>query len=283
MPEGPSSRKRLVGTVLGVVALGLLAFGGYEVYKWRIIAGGMRNLVSAKWWSEHNRGEDLYNTNTRFLKRGNRGLHEVCLTFDDGPHPGSCEAILDALTAHKAQATFFLVGRRIKERPDLVHKILDGGFEVGNHTQDHYRLDTLNDKQVRAELENCDTNYFRVSGKHMTLFRPPGMRINDSIQKTVDELGYTTIGWDIGAKDFVGGPVKSSAALPKDEIAKRVIKQLTDGAIILLHDNPDTAASMPYLLDYLDAHGYKVVNASQMLAHLPHPVLLASSTGDRRM
>ncbi len=260
------------------MVLVLAVAGLYKLNLIRKDVGGVKNMVSRAYWTERLNGTDLYNPQTRFFKRGNRANHEVCLTFDDGPHPQSCQAILDTLKKYDAKASFFLVGKRIKEHPELAKAILDQGFEVGNHTQDHLRLDTLKPNQVKNELINCEINFYRATGAHMHLFRPPGMRFNDDIMATVNQMGYTTIGWDIGAKDFIGAPLKGKTQSPQ-LIADSVLKQLDDGVIILLHDNPDTASALPQILEKLKADGYKMLDSTQMMAHLPKPVVIESNAG----
>ena len=149
--------------VLWLVAAAAVAFGGWRLNVLRKEAGGMHNVLSRAWWNDHLKGDDLFNHETRFFKRGNRAYHEVCLTFDDGPHPQSCAQILETLKKYDAHATFFLVGKRIKEHPEYAKQIIDMGFEVGNHTQDHLRLDQLKSNQVKNELVNCEINFKRAT------------------------------------------------------------------------------------------------------------------------
>lgn len=74
-------------------------------------------------------------------------MPRAALTFDDGPGP-STAAILDALAAHGARATFFVLGRNVVEAPwcgdperarSLVVRALREGHVVGNHTYSHRR------------------------------------------------------------------------------------------------------------------------------------------------
>jgi peptidoglycan-N-acetylglucosamine deacetylase len=271
--------KTVARIVFGLALLALLGYGGFRLNAFRIEAGGIRNVLSRAWWKEHLSGDDLFNHTTRVFKRGNRQLREVCLTFDDGPHPESCKSILATLKLYNAKATFFLVGKRIKENPALTKEILAEGFEVGNHTQDHLRLDTLRLDQVRNELINCETNFYRATGSHMALFRPPGMRYNDGVLSVAHSLNYVIVHWDVGAKDFVGGKLTQIHQDPH-VIAGRVIKQLDNGVIILLHDNPDTAAALPIILEELKKRGLASVNATTMMSHLPRPVLVRSNAGE---
>jgi len=62
-----------------------------------------------------------------------------------------------------------------------------------------------------------------------------------------------------------------------DKIKERVMRQVKDGSVVLLHDSPDTAAALPGIIRELRARGYGFVTASQMLARLPRPVYVATN------
>lgn len=277
----PGVRMKKRSIVVWAIVLTLGGVGVWRLNEFRKEAGGLRNMTSRAWWTEHLSGKDLYNPDTKVFKRGSREFKEVCLTFDDGPHPQSCGPILDVLKRYGAHASFFLVGKRIKEHPELAKLVLDSGFEVGNHTQDHLRLDTLKPNQVKNEIVNCAINFKRATGQSMVLFRPPGMRTNDDVMAQVKDLGYTTIWWNVGGKDFVGAPLKGKQQSPQ-LIADSILKQLDNGVIILLHDNPDTAAALPIILDKLKADGYKSLSATEMMARLNPPVKVPTNAGQPR-
>ena len=47
-------------------------------------------------------------------------LPVVALSFDDGPHPRFTLQVLEILRRHDATATFFLIGERAIQHPDVV-------------------------------------------------------------------------------------------------------------------------------------------------------------------
>ena len=149
--------------------------------------------------------------------------------------------------------------------------MIEEGHEVGNHTESHVRLDTLPLDKVREQLQECETAFEKATGQRMYLFRPPGMRFNDKILGIARGMGYTTVGWQIGAKDFTGG-----GATP-ELVEQYVMKQLKPGAIILLHDNPITSKALPNILRRVKAAGYNTVSVAQLLEHLPRPVMVATN------
>ena len=212
-----------------------------------------------------------YELNGDLLVHGNPSLKEIALTFDDGPYGETTEDILQTLESEQVQATFFVVGSHVNQRPELVRKIMASGHEVGNHTFSHPRLTQITNEQAREELVKCEQAVFKATGAHMNLMRPPGMKFDDGLLRLNQELGYTTIHWNALAGDYV--PVDPQM------IVKRILWQARPGSVILLHDTPATAAALPELLRRLKADGYRFVTVTQMLARLPRPVFLASNAG----
>ncbi len=240
----------------------LLASVGIGLYV-RNLAGGMRNAVSASYWAARMKTEDLYAPATRVLKHGNRSLKEIALTLDDGPKPQFAPRVLDILHKHGIRATFFLVGKCMQQYPELVRRVIAEGHEVGNHTQNHLRLDTLPLDKVRQEIVLCDDNFAKATTKHLFLLRPPGVRYNPKVLSVIAELGYTTVAWSVGAKD-------AEPSTP-EQVSQRVLDQVENGSIILLHCGTNTADALPNIIETLKNREYRFVTISQMLAHLPQP------------
>ncbi|MEZ0326207.1 MAG: polysaccharide deacetylase family protein [Fimbriimonas sp.] len=227
-------------------------------------------------------GPSLFVTEKGLLRRGESSFKTVAITIDDGPHGQSCEQILDALAAQQVTATFFVVGSRVDKESSLVRRMIDEGHEVGNHTMTHPRLDTLSAREVRHELLACQSSIRRATGREVALFRPPGMRSNLQVLSTARSLGYTTIDWTLGAKDFIGSNGIGEQVEPEPAlIARRVLTGASNGSIILLHDAPATAKAMPAILSGLKARGFQIITLTQMLASLPRPVFVTANPYSR--
>ena len=268
--------------IAAALVLVLLCVG---VVKMRSAADGLKNAFSARYWYDRWTGAELFNSSEQYLKRGPRGLHQLVLTFDDGPHPKSAASILDTLKQEQVHAAFFVVGKRVKQDPQMVKRMIDEGHEVGNHTQDHLRLDQLTPKQIDSEIVNCAVNVRRACGRDMHLLRPPGMRLTPTVTKETEALGYTVVGWNIGAKDFIpdqqitdmSAEQSSTLRTTPDQIVERVLRQVKDGTIILLHDNPTTAQALPQIITALKAKGYQFVPVTKFLEELPRPVSVVAN------
>jgi len=268
---------------LAPVVIGIGGFAWYIQHE----ADGFRNAVNPKYWSDRAKGLDEYEAKFAYFKRGARDKKEVCLTFDDGPHGACTEQELATLRREHVPAAFFVVGKRMKQHPDLIRKMLAAGMEVGNHTETHPRLSAISLNEAKKQITECEEDFEKITGRKMVLFRPPGMRENDSVMKMVKALGYQTIGWNVGAHDFVLGKndpkVSAKVALEvshtPEEVARRVIANLKNGSIILLHDQETTAEALPAIIAAVRKEGYRFVSCTQAMEDIVHPVRVVANPG----
>ena len=193
--------------------------------------------------------------------QGPRSARGVALTFDDGPHPLWTRAVRDALSARGLKgATFFVVAHKAEEHPDVVREIRERGHAVEVHSYAHDRLFALRGpRRVREDLERAVATIERLTGRRPSLFRPPIGHTNPTIARVADDLDLTIVAWS--ARGFDG----LSGARP-EQVAARVAKGLRPGAIVLMHDSPETGDAEPpgvralaTVLDAIEARGLEVV------------------------
>jgi len=243
---------------------------------------GLKNAFSPEYWEKRAIGEDEYVPRTAYFRRGPRDRKEVTLTLDDGPHGQCTTDELAILKAEKVPATFFVVGKKMREYPGLIKQMVAEGQEVGNHTETHPRLDTVTLEAAQKEIEDCGKDFEKITGRRMTLFRPPGMHENDPILAVAKNLGYHTVGWNVAAADFtpskkdkgVTAEMLESLKATPDQISDRITAHVIPGAIILLHDQPITAQALPKIIKTLREEGYTFVSCREALSHIDHPVAL---------
>lgn len=210
------------------------------------------------YWVKHWRGLDLYDPKTNLLEHGSYKYPEVALTIDDGPDPRYGPEIVKILHDNNIHATFFLVGTKVKQYPDLTRLIAKNGFEIGNHTYDHQRLPDLKPHEIANEIRFCERNIKSVTGIQTKYLRPPGVQYNDKVLNAAKALDYTTISWTCGAKDY--------DIQPPEYIARRIIERTENGSIIILHqDNASTAKALPFIIRSLKEKRYNFVTISEML------------------
>lgn len=230
----------------------------------------LRKVFDPVEWVRHWQGRDHYDTQSALLQEGDSTVPEVALTFDDGPDPTYGPQVAAILTAKHVPATFFLVGMRVKQFPEVARLLARDGFELANHTYNHQDLPALKPHEIANELRLCDADIYAATGRHTTLMRPPGVQYNDKMLGVTKALGYVTVSWTVGAKDYD----KDTSA---DFIKERVLDRTAPGAIILLHqDTPATVAALPAIIDGLRIQGFRFVTVSQMLTRL-HAKLPAPS------
>lgn len=186
----------------------------------------------------------------------------VALTFDDGPHPVYTPQVLSILKRHGVKATFFLIGKRVEQFPEIARRIVAEGHEVGNHTYSHpANLPKENWEQVRQEIEKCSEAIERVTGVRPKLFRPPRGFLNYKVLTLAQLEGYTLVFWTVSA-DHKDAPTPEA-------MAQRVFKLVHPGAIILMHDGRipsrwKDVKALPLIIEGLQKRGYKFVTVSEL-------------------
>lgn len=192
---------------------------------------------------------------------GSRDRHRVALTFDDGPDPERTPALLDAFAELGAPATFFLVGNRVDEHPELAARIAREGHEVGNHTHSHPYLPLSRSRVVARELASADTAIERATGIVPALARPPYGGRSPRNVRVFDRAAKRLVLWDVNSFDWKG----RSAS----EIAQRVLARTRPGSIILLHEaragGEVTIEAVRLLVPALRERGYELATVSRTL------------------
>ena len=159
---------------------------------------------------------------------------EVALTFDDGPNEPYTPQLLDILARYGVQATFFVIGRYARRRPDLVRAIRQGGHHVGNHTMTHPSLLWERPSRVRRELVDCNQAIEDATGEPVEYFRPPFGGRRPDVLHTAAELGLTPVMWNVWGKDWDATDPQTVAALVQEGI--RHNQRRHRGSNVLLHD-----------------------------------------------
>jgi peptidoglycan/xylan/chitin deacetylase (PgdA/CDA1 family) len=164
-----------------------------------------------------------------------RDRAELALTYDDGPNEPWTSQLLDLLARHDIRATFFLIGRYVRERPDLVREIQAAGHVIGNHTVTHPWLAVESPKRVREELMGCNAALEDVLGEPVRFFRPPHGSRRPDVLRAARDLGLTAVMWNAMGFDW---RVDTTA----DEIAGHLERGIArnrrrgHGSNLLLHD-----------------------------------------------
>ncbi len=190
----------------------------------------------------------------------------IAMTFDDGPDAKLTPRLLDILKERHIHATFFVLGERVMDHPEILQREIAEGHEVGNHSWDHKALNKLGEGGLQHELADTSDLIKQTIGKPVTLMRPPYGATNPRLSRAIEkEYGMKVILWSVDPDDWKdpGASVVSSRILNgwKESGGAK------PGAIILSHDiHKGTIEAMPATLDALLAKGYKFVTISELLA-----------------
>jgi peptidoglycan-N-acetylglucosamine deacetylase len=165
----------------------------------------------------------------------NRNPKEIALTFDDGPNDPYTFQLLDLLAGHGVRATFFMIGRFVQERPDIVRAVQAAGHLIGNHTMTHPWLVLESPASVRRELEDCNSALEDVLGERVNFFRPPHGSRRPDVLRTARDLGLIPVMWNVIGHDWEPG-ILAADVLSRVEKGVKRNRRAGWGSNIVLHD-----------------------------------------------
>lgn len=193
----------------------------------------------------------------------------VALTFDDGPNPPYTQQVLAVLKKHNVKATFFVVGQRAIEYPDVVQYVYKEGHELGNHTWSHRVLVGKSNAFIHEEIDKTDLLIRELGYTGPIHFRSPrgmkfiGLQWILSNQKRPNIL-FDAYGWDW------------TKNITAEKIAYSILKGVRHGSIILLHDGDgdhndgitdrsQTVLATELIILALKEEGYRFITISELL------------------
>lgn len=208
------------------------------------------------------------------IARGPRTGDRVALTFDDGPHPVFTPRVLDALRRHGARASFFVIGRFVRDNAELVRRVVAEGHGVGTHSFSHARTIMMHPPRkmagdVRAGIDAVAA----VTGVRPRLYRQPMGLVTRWVDLAVRWNDVTLVAWSVRGGD---NHLADDAAAAARALAER----LAPGDIVVLHDGADhdpdgevcrrrrewTLALLDPLLAAMKARGLASVPVEELLA-----------------
>ena len=191
---------------------------------------------------------------------------EVALTYDDGPNDVATLQLLDVLSRHNVRATFFMIGRFVRQRPQIARTVHEAGHLVGNHTMTHPWLAWQPERVIRDELRGCSEVLEDVIGAPVRYMRPPHGARRPAVLRAAGDLGLTVVQWNVMGNDWA--PIGAEGVLRKVQRGLESALERGRGANILLHDGFDqrmgadrsaTVEATDRLLTQLKAGGRRIV------------------------
>ena len=200
-------------------------------------------------------GEGMLRLMEQELMEQSQAHPEVALTFDDGPSPKYTPLLLDGLKERNVRATFFLLGKNVKENQELVQRMQAEGHLLGNHTYNHVQLNKIPETTARQDILKTNNEIYEATGKYPEYMRPPYGAWKKNMELCVEML---PVFWDIDTLDWKSQNV--------DAILKAAGEEPEDGSIILMHDEYQTSVEAALLLiDRLKEKGYEFVTVDELI------------------
>lgn len=180
---------------------------------------------------------------------------QIAFTFDDGPG-GNTEMLLDGLKERNAKASFFLLGSKAEDCPELVARMFDEGHLVGNHTYSHVNLRKCSNSEIKEQIEKTNAVLESITGEAPSFIRPPYGAYTGLMLERIDEIPVL---WSMCPKDW-------EHENDEDYICSYIVEHARDGQIVLLHDpRPATVPAVLRAMDILKEEGYEFVRADELL------------------
>jgi peptidoglycan/xylan/chitin deacetylase (PgdA/CDA1 family) len=150
------------------------------------------------------------------------------LTFDDGPHPQVTTTLLRYLqTAGITHATFFFIGDRMRQYPDLVRQVAAAGYTIGYHSMDHRDFKHASKEAIERDIIQFKNTLNTILGQEypLSLGRPPyggfaagasqmalpagarsynglSQRVAPAIRTAFQDQGLQLVLWDVDSQDW---------------------------------------------------------------------------------
>ena len=213
-----------------------------------------------------------FSLTTNVVCHGPKNEKWIALTFDDGPNEPYTSQILDILDREHVPATFFPLGKNSRLYPQVIRRMAETGYVIGNHSWDHRSMVWMGPEEVLNEIEGWEKSIDISYQPGLRLFRSPHGWKNPFMESQLKKKGYHLIGWSRGVWD---------SDQPGEEVLlQRLLKKPTNGEMILLHDGEDikvgadrrqTVAILPALIHEYRRQGFQFVTIPQILERQATP------------
>lgn len=181
----------------------------------------------------------------------------IAITFDDGPNASYTPILLDGLKKRGVHATFFLIGKNIEKKGNdvLVKRLQEEGHLIGNHTYSHVEIRKLDNETALHELEMTTKLIENITKEPVEYMRPP---FGSWQEKLSEEINLLPVMWTVDPLDWT--------TKNEDEIVNKVVTEVKENDIILLHDCYESSVNAALrIVDLLLERGFEFVTVDELL------------------
>ena len=182
---------------------------------------------------------------------------KIALTFDDGPNTKYTPVLLEGLKERNVKATFFLIGENAEkpENREIIERMYQEGHLIGNHTYSHVEIAKVDNDTAIEELKKTNQIIREITGEEVLFMRPPFGEWQKELEREIDLI---PVMWSVDPLDWTTANV--------DEVVNKVIAEVEEDDIILLHDCYESSVQAALrIVDLLLAEGYEFVTVDELL------------------
>ena len=183
----------------------------------------------------------------------------VALTFHGDGSPELANALLSEAEKADARLTVLAVGQWLAQYPQMAERVLKGGHELGNHTENHLDIDAMSESQAYEEIERCAQRLEQLTGSRGRWFRQSqAQHASADVRAAARRAGYgTLLSYDLDPLDYTD---PGSTA-----VVHNVLNKIHGGDIVSMHlGHPETVTALPVILAGLKTRGLRAVTASEL-------------------
>ncbi|MET8245980.1 polysaccharide deacetylase family protein [Streptomyces sp. NPDC005202] len=195
------------------------------------------------------------------ITHGPRDRPRVALTFHGQGDPALARTLLTEAEKHGARITVLAVGTWLDQHPEMARRILDGGHDLGNHTQRHLAINAMSEADAQSEITACADRLKRLTGSIGTWFRPSrAPAAAPLVARLARRAGYPhVLSYDVDSLDY------TSPGAPA--ITRNILAEVRNGSVVSLHFGyPDTVTALPAVLQELVRRGFHAVTTTELLS-----------------
>lgn len=184
-----------------------------------------------------------------------KSIKKIAITFDDGPSSKYTNVLLDILKKENVLATFYVLGNKVEQYPDILRREYTEWHEIGNHSYQHLNLTSMSGRTMQEDLYKTDQAIYAVIHQYPKTLRPPYGWVNLGI---IEKSAMPIVLWSIDPRDWKTHSKKKNIA---------AIENVKSGDIIIMHDiHEESVASVADIIHILHEKWFTFVTVSDLLS-----------------
>ena len=181
----------------------------------------------------------------------NSGYVALTCNVDLGWETEYVQGILDVLKKEDVKITFNVTGRWAEKNPEMLLKLKSEGHEIGNHGHRHLDYAKLSYEENLEQIKTSKKIIEDIIKDETKFFQAPAGSFGEGTMKAANELGYTSIKWDVDTIDW------NNRKEPEVIIQRVSKKEIKDGSIVLMHPTYATTQCLDDIIQIIRDRGLK--------------------------